>query len=85
MKFKQIEVGYNFIIASTNTQKYYGWGSNEYGQLTINDSSVILSPKLLTELSKQQIIKISCGGNHSMGIYSDSFESVIQYKENTAT
>ena len=73
-KVKQLEVGYGFVMIITYDNKIYGWGNNEYGQLNLTDSTCVLFPTFLEELSGMNVFKLSCGGYHSLGIFDKDIE-----------
>jgi alpha-tubulin suppressor-like RCC1 family protein len=80
-KVKQLEVGYGYVMIITYDNKIYGWGNNEYGQLTLTDSTCVLSPTFLEELSGMSVFKLSCGGYHSLGIFDRDTEKEVPANE----
>jgi alpha-tubulin suppressor-like RCC1 family protein len=48
------------------------WGSNNDGKLGIGDDSVnkLIEPQLLDGFYKEKIVKIACGGEHSVALTS---------------
>jgi mitogen-activated protein kinase kinase kinase 9 len=70
IKFKQIDLGYNYVIAISEDNNVYGWGSNQYGQLTLTNVTMIDEPTFIEELSNLSAFKLSAGGYHAMGIFS---------------
>jgi alpha-tubulin suppressor-like RCC1 family protein len=89
-KVKQIELGNEFAIVSvicfsddkskdsSDNVEVFGWGSNEYGQLTVEDAIIIYSPVNLTSLKGME--KIVCGGYHCLGLESN-FTNELHVKE----
>lgn len=83
-KVKQLEVGYGFVMIITYDNKIYGWGNNEYGQLTLIDTTCVLTPTFLEELSGMTVFKLSCGGYHSLGLFEKDLEKIENANETTA-
>jgi alpha-tubulin suppressor-like RCC1 family protein len=65
-KIRSISVGYKFVIAISQNNKIFGWGSNRYGQLLESDSEKISYPKELVSLSQLSINELVCGGYHTV-------------------
>ncbi len=61
-----ISYGYSHILALTKSLKCFSWGYNANGKLgnssQINDNI----PKVIRSLDLKNIVKISCGGHHSL-------------------
>jgi hypothetical protein len=74
-KIKSISVGYKFVIAISQNNKVYGWGSNRYGQLLETDSEKISFPKELISLSQLAITDLVCGGYHTIAYELGNSES----------
>ena len=69
---KQFFIGYNFILALNIENKVYGWGMNDLGQCgreTINSENEYLLPSLI-DFNTENVIQISCGAYHSLGLTS---------------
>ena len=70
INIKSISTGKNFAILLTNKGICYGLGSNELGELGINNASIkyCITPEEIIELKKynEQIIQISCGFKHTI-------------------
>ena len=53
----------------TNLSQVFGWGESQYGQLGMGrDVAIVTHPKPVTSLLDQQIVKIACGGHHSLAL-----------------
>ncbi|XP_025423302.1 probable E3 ubiquitin-protein ligase HERC4 isoform X2 [Sipha flava] len=66
MTLIQISSGYKHCMALTNHGELYTWGSNEFGQLGIDQGPVNVSkPTLVKSLIGLPILFIACGGYHS--------------------
>ena len=65
-----ISTGKNFAILLTDKGTCYGLGSNERGELGMNNVSIkyCITPEEITELKKynERIIQVSCGFKHSV-------------------
>ena len=65
-----ISTGKNFAILLSNKGICYGLGSNELGELGINNTSIkyCITPEEITELKKfnEKIIQINCGFKHTI-------------------
>jgi len=58
-KIIDLSAGYKHTLALTNTGQLYGWGNNEFGQLTFESKDDVLSPVLInlnTFLDENEII-----------------------------
>ena len=70
INIKSISTGKNFAILLTNKGICYGLGSNELGELGINNASTkyCITPEEIIGLKKynEQIIQISCGFKHTI-------------------
>ena len=66
--------GFSFALALTSDNKLFGWGSNECGQLGVNDinHSEIYKPFMIEDLNDITIEKISCGAGHVLVLSNDA-------------
>nr|XP_027202319.1 RCC1 and BTB domain-containing protein 2-like [Dermatophagoides pteronyssinus] len=65
-KIQEFSAGRNHLLARSKTGKIYCCGSNEFGQLGINEEINI--PKQIESLSNEFIIGIACGAFHSLAL-----------------
>jgi alpha-tubulin suppressor-like RCC1 family protein len=67
MNIVQISSGSTHCMALDNEGKVFVWGSNNDGKLGINsEEEKILAPVLVNSLGGDKIIKVKCGGEHSV-------------------
>eukprot|EP01080_Neovahlkampfia_damariscottae_P001527 gene1527-12653_t len=71
---KQIACGSQHNLVLTDNDEIYVWGNNASGQLGLSHLNNIFTPTLLKySFGHSKIMKIFCGGDHSM-VLTESFE-----------
>lgn len=63
--FAQITAGGAHSFARTFSGAVFGWGSNKFGQLGLNDTNDRHFPALLKSLRSQRVVYICCGEDHT--------------------
>lgn len=63
--FVQICCGAYYTLAVTADGSVYGWGQNEFGQLSLPELS-LRRPTLITLPFSDPVVKVSCGESHSL-------------------
>ncbi|CAG2100145.1 unnamed protein product [Medioppia subpectinata] len=68
--------GYDFVLAVNDMNIIYGFGNNYGGQLARRDyigkySVAFLKPKIISHFNDINIIKLSCGNQHTLALSSD--------------
>jgi alpha-tubulin suppressor-like RCC1 family protein len=58
--------GFHHVIAITDENKVYIWGSNNFGQLGNGTYDDCFVPHLLNELKDENITNVCCGDRHSL-------------------
>lgn len=65
----QVEAGYEFSFALTESGRVFAWGSNDRGQLGDGGYTVRYKPEEITEnFGDEKVIRLSCGGFHSFAM-----------------
>jgi len=60
------------VVALTTSGKLYSWGNNSYGQLGHNSvSSSDPVPIPLPVAISQRVVKVACGGHHTLAVAED--------------
>lgn len=69
-RIKKIACGDSMVIALTNDYHVFSWGSNTGGRLGTGreDSDERYPPELIQKLEGKRIVKIACGGGHSLAL-----------------
>jgi alpha-tubulin suppressor-like RCC1 family protein len=85
VKIKRISVGYKYVIITSTKNEIYGWGSNDFGQLTVTEISCVTEPTYLQDLTELGATVIVCGGYHCLGVFSTPPKqynsSTLEYKD----
>lgn len=74
ISIKQLTCGSNFTLALTNEGQVYGWGSNDHCQLGLGAGFAVDMfamenyPKIIDLLEQEEIVHISAGQHHSVGV-----------------
>jgi alpha-tubulin suppressor-like RCC1 family protein len=71
----RVACGADFSACITNSGKLYTWGTNESGNLGINQSTeeylnkgYVNTPQLVSKLKDQVIIQVACGDKHMLAL-----------------
>ena len=59
---------FNSFAVSSDNNKAYGWGLNNYGQLSLPDEAPVYEPTFLESLSSNNIKSISGGEHHTLAL-----------------
>ena len=65
-----LSFGSKHWIALTSSGQCYVWGDNTFGQLGVKHVDNTLHPRL-TEVIDSNVVKVSCGNNHSLALTSE--------------
>eukprot|EP00210_Caulerpa_lentillifera_P008643 g8243.t1 len=72
-KVKSVACGSEHTVAVTETE-VYTWGSNEFGQLALEDSTLLQSnvPRSIGILRDKMVTQVVCGKSHTLAVTSQS-------------
>uniref|UniRef100_A0AAY4DYJ1 HECT domain-containing protein n=1 Tax=Denticeps clupeoides TaxID=299321 RepID=A0AAY4DYJ1_9TELE len=66
--FAQVAAGGAHSFALSLSGAVFGWGSNKFGQLGLNDTNDRFFPALLKTLRSQRVVCICCGEDHTVAL-----------------
>jgi alpha-tubulin suppressor-like RCC1 family protein len=68
LNIETIECGAFHSLALTRNGEVYAWGSNTVGQVGKCLKTMQLSPIKVISLEQERVVRISCGGQHSLAL-----------------
>jgi len=72
---KSLAAGYDHcfaLVSFLGKTEVYAWGANAYGQLGLGHNEDMTAPTYVKSLSEVRMKSVTCGGQHTIGVASDS-------------